>query len=74
MLFYPLYYNIISLISLKTTHAFQLFGFAENQNYLLGFNIRNGVRITESSDNEDLDNQGPTVPIMIAVWTSNIYS
>ena len=32
MLFYPLYYDIISLTSLKITHTFHLLlGFAENQ-------------------------------------------
>ena len=35
MLLYPLYYGIISLQSLKITHAFHLlFGFAKNQRIL----------------------------------------
>ena len=62
MLFYPLYYDIISLTSLKTTQAFHLLlGFAENQIVLWDFKIRNSIRITEGADNVDLDNQAPTV-------------
>ena len=58
MLFYPLYYGIISLKSLKITQAFHLLlGFAKNQR-ILKFE---SVRITEGSDNEDSDNWGPTV-------------
>ena len=58
MLFYPLYYDIISLTSLKITQAFHLLlGFAENQR-ILKFE---SVRITKGSDNGDLDNRGPTV-------------
>ena len=62
MLFYPLYYGIISLISLKITQAFQLLlGFAENQVIFLDFKIQNSVRITKGSDNRDLDYPGSTV-------------
>ena len=62
MLFYPLYCDIISLTSLKITQAFHLLlGFAENQTVFWDFKIRNSVRITEGSDNGDLDNRGPTV-------------
>ena len=62
MLFYPLYYDIISLTSLKITQAFHLLlGFAENQTVFSDFKIRNSVRVTEGSDNGDLDNRGPTV-------------
>ena len=62
MLFYSLYYNIISLRSLKITEAFHiLLGFAENQTVFLDFKIRNSVQITKSSDNGDSDNRGPTV-------------
>ena len=63
MLFYPLYYGIISLTSLKIIQAFHLLpGFAENQR-TLKFKI---VQITEGldngdSDNQDSDNRGPTV-------------
>ena len=58
MLFYPLYYDIISLTSLKITRAFRLLlGFAENQRIL----ILNSVWITEGLDNGDSDNRGPTV-------------
>ena len=68
MLFYSLYYDIISLISLKITQAFHLLlGFAENQSIFWDFKIRNGVQITEGSDNGDLDNQGPTVYIYIYI-------
>ena len=59
MLFYPVYYDIISLTSLKIMQAFHLLlGFAENQ---IVFWDLNSVRITEGSDNGDSDNQGPTV-------------
>ena len=58
MLFYPLYYGIISLTSLKIIQAFHLLpGFAENQR-TLKFKI---VQITEGLDNGDSDNRGPTV-------------
>ena len=62
MLFYQLYYDIISLTSLKIIQAFHLLlGFAENQGVFWDFKIQNSVRITEGSDNGDLDNQGSTV-------------
>ena len=62
MLFYPLYYDIISLTSLKITQAFHLlFGFAENQGAFLDFKIQNSIRITEDLDNGDSDNRGSTV-------------
>ena len=61
-LFYPLYYDIISLTSLKITQAFHLLVvFAENQVIFRDFTIRNSIRITEGSDNGDSDNRGPTV-------------
>ena len=61
-LFYPLYYDIISLTSLIIPQAFHLLlGYAENQVVLRDFKIRNSVWITEGSDNGDLDNRGPTV-------------
>ena len=64
MLVYPLYYDIISLTSLKITQTFLLLlGFAENQTVFWDFKIRNSVRITEGSDNGDLDNRGSTVHI-----------
>ena len=69
MLFYPLYYDIINLTSLKTTQAFYLLlGFAENQIIFWDFKIQNSVWITENSyngdsDNGDSDNQGSTVAI-----------
>ena len=62
MLFYPLYYNIINLTSIKITQAFHLLlDFAENQGVFLDFKIQNSVRITEGSDNGDSDNRGSTV-------------
>ena len=62
MLFFSLHYDILSLTSLKITQAFHLIlGFVENQTVFWDFKIWNSVRITEDSDNEDLDNQGPTV-------------
>ena len=57
ILFYPLYHDIISLTSLKITQALHLLlGFAENQGDFWDFKIQNSVRITEGSDNGDLDN------------------
>ena len=68
MLFYSLYYNIISLISLKITQEFHLLlGFAENQTVFSDFKIRNSAQITEGSDNGDSDNRGPTVPPEICI-------
>ena len=62
MLFYLLYYDIISLTSLKIIQAFHLLlGFAENQHVFWDFKIQNSVRITEGSDNGDSDNRGSTV-------------
>ena len=52
MLFYPLYYGIISLTSLKVTQAFRLLpGSAEDQR-ILKFKI---TQITEGLDNGDSD-------------------
>ena len=59
-----LYYDIISL---KIIQAFYLLlGYEENQGIFWDFKIKNGVRITEGSDNGDSDNgdsdnQGSTV-------------
>ena len=62
MLLYPLYYDIISLTSLKFIQAFHLLlGFVENQGVFWDFKIQNSVRITEGSDNGDSDNRGSTV-------------
>ena len=62
MLFFSLYYDILSLTSLKITQAFRLLlGFVENQAVFWDFKILNSVRITEGSDNGDSDNRGPTV-------------
>ena len=72
MLFYPLYYNTISLTSLKIRQAFHLLlGFAENPIVSWYFKIQNSVRITEGSDNGDSDNQGPAVLMkyFISVFT-----
>ena len=70
MLFYPLYYDIISLTSLKITQAFHLLlGFAEKQAIYWDFKIRNSIRITEGSDNRDSDNRGSTVHIYHKVHT-----
>ena len=68
MVFYPLYYDIISLTSLKIIQAFHLLlGFAENQGVFWDFKIQNSVWITKGSDNGDLDNRGSTVYIYIAM-------
>ena len=74
MLFYPLYYDIISLTSLKIIQAFRLLlGFAENQGIFWDLKIENSIQITEGSDNGDLDNQGSTVLILLTaaytLWT-----
>ena len=62
MLFYPLYYDIISLISLKITQAFYFsLGFPENQGVFWGFKTEISIRITEGSDNGDSDNRSSTV-------------
>ena len=62
MLLYSLCCDIISQISLKITQAFHLLlGYAENQTIFWDFKIRNGVWISEGSDNGDSDNRGPTV-------------
>ena len=64
MLFFSLYYDILSLTSLKIIQAFHLLlGFVENQTVFWDFKIRNSVRITEGSDNGDSDNRGSTVYI-----------
>ena len=61
MLFFSLYYDILSLTSLKITQTFHLLlGFVENQTVFWDFKIRNSVWITEGSDNGDSDNRGPT--------------
>ena len=68
MLFYPLYYDIISLTSLKITQTFHLLiGFAENSIVSWYFKIQNSVRITKGSDNGDSDNRGPTVLTTAAI-------
>ena len=70
MLFYPLYYDIISLTSLDITQAFYLLlGFAENQTVFWDFKIRNSIRINEGSDNGDSYNRGP---IVFSTYTSNV--
>ena len=62
MIFYSLYYDIISLTSLKIIQTFHLLlGFAENQR-ILNFEIAS-VWITEGSDNGDSNNRGPIVYI-----------
>ena len=69
MLFFSLYYDILSLTSLKITQAFHLIpGFVENQTVFWNFKIRNSVRITEGSDNGDSDNRGPTIYIYIYIY------
>ena len=58
-----------------------LLGFAENPIVLCDFKIWNSIRITEGSNNGDLDNWDPTVPIRLsstishatsAIWASKI--
>ena len=52
MLFYPLYYDRISLTSLKIIQTFQLLlDFTENQGVFWDFKIQNSVRITEGLGN-----------------------
>ena len=65
MLFYPLYYDLISLISLQITQEFHLLlNYAENQIVLWDFKIQNGVWINEGSDNGDSDNRGCTALVL----------
>ena len=59
MLFYPLYYDIISLTSLKVTQGFH-FLLVLLKKY---FNTQNSVWITEGLDNGDSNNRGPIVYI-----------
>ena len=47
-----LYYDIISLNIIQEFYL--LLGYAENQGIFWDFKIKNGVRITEGSDNGDL--------------------
>ena len=69
VLVYPLYYDIITLTSVKITQAFHLLlGFAENSIISWYFKIQNSVRITEGSDNGDSDNRGSTVYIYIYIY------
>ena len=69
MLFYPLYYDIISLTSLKIIQAFHLLlGFAGNQGIFWDFKIQNSVWIIEGSDNGDSDNRGSTVLVNVCTY------
>ena len=62
ILYYQLYYNIISLASLKFTQVFHvLLGFGENVIVFWDFKFQNSVWITEGLDNGDLDKRGSTV-------------
>ena len=62
MLFHPLYYDIISLISLKITQAFHLLlVFAENQIVFCDFKIQNSFQVTEGLDNAISNNRNSTV-------------
>ena len=68
VLVYPLYYDIITLTSVKITQAFHLLlGFAENSIISWYFKIQNSVRITEGWDKGDSDNRGSTVYIYIYI-------
>ena len=71
MFFYPLYYDIISLKSLKITQAFHLLlGFAENQGVFWDFKIQNSIWITEGSDNGDSDNRDSTVYMYVCICSA----
>ena len=62
VLFYLLYYDVISLKNQKITQAFHLLlDFAENQILFWDLKTRNSVQITKGLDNGDSDNQGSTV-------------
>ena len=62
MLLYALYYDTISLTSLRITQAFhKLLGIAENQIVCCDFKISNSIQITKDLDNGDSDNQSSTV-------------
>ena len=64
-LFYPLYYDIISLQITQVLHI--LLGFAKNQIIFWDIKIRNSIWITKGLDNhnQDSDNRGSTVTILI---------
>ena len=65
MLFYPLYYDIISLTNLKITQVFHsILDFAENQGIFWDFKIQSSIQITECSYNGDSDNRGSTVTVL----------
>ena len=69
MPFSPLYYDIISLKSLRIIQVFHLLhGFAGNQGVFWDFKIQNSVRITEGSDNGDSDNRGSTAYTYIYIY------
>ena len=68
---YPLYCNVINPTSLRITEVFHLLlGFAENWTVFgISTFIIAGVRITEGSENGDLDNRGSTVQSsQVCVW------
>ena len=72
MLFYPLYYDIISLKGLNIAQAFHLLlDFAENSIVSWYFKIQSSVRITEGSDDGDSDNRGSTVQTLTIEIISN---
>ena len=75
MLFYTLYYGIISLANLKITQAFHLLlGLAETSIVSRYFKIQNSVQITGGLDNGDSDNRGSTVlTIFIHIKADLIY-
>ena len=57
ILFYPLYYDIISLTSLKIIQVFHLLlDFTEIQGVFWDFKIQNSIWINKGSDNGDSDN------------------
>ena len=68
MLFYSLFYDTISLTSLKITQAFHLLlAFADNPLVSWYFKIWNSIWITEGLDNGDSNNRGSTVYTYVAI-------
>ena len=63
ILFYQLYYDNNNKPSKSKNHTGISFvtWFCRESNHLLGIKIQNSVRITEGSDNGDLDSWGSTV-------------
>ena len=68
MLLYPLYYDVISLTSLRHSIYYLLL---QKSNHHLGFKNLNSIEITECSHNRYSDNQSPTVSYLNSITIYN---